>query len=201
MPPTPGYFETKSQIKARTSSQRANNYSRSSLDDDGNPCWYMFLAASTSSVDDDSVLMPYDNPLNGRWHKYGGVGGSGSSSLPGFVTCTSNCYPEYRAGKVFEFFTAHTNLILTIEVGFDIATQIPANSEAIAIYRWSGPPDTSLSYKEDNPIATFLKMEEASVSMWTVLIVDSQLLQRISTKMNFLMDVACNGLVATVSHW
>ena len=114
----------------------------------------MFLAASTSSVDDDSVLMPYDNPLNGRWHKYGGVGGSGSSSLPGFVTCTSNCYPEYRAGKVFEFFTAHTNLILTIEVGFDIATQIPANSEAIAIYRRSGPPDTSLSYKEDNPIAT-----------------------------------------------
>ncbi|MHC5779307.1 hypothetical protein [Nostoc sp.] len=82
-----GYFiADKAAIKTLTSVQRSNGYTRASYsgtDSSPDAEWYMFIAASSAGADDDSVLMPNDNPPTGRWHKYAanraGVGGGASN--------------------------------------------------------------------------------------------------------------------------
>jgi hypothetical protein len=70
MAPLTGYFiASKASIKAIPPNLRSNGYTRATAL--GTKAeWYMFLAASNVVADDDSVLMPNDNPVTGRWHKY-----------------------------------------------------------------------------------------------------------------------------------
>lgn len=72
-----GYaIASKAAIKALTSSQRTDSYARLVREI---PAWYIFLADSTETADDDAVLMPNDTPATGRWIKSSGVGGGGTA--------------------------------------------------------------------------------------------------------------------------
>lgn len=138
-------------IKALTLSQRTDGYTRQAQSDaTGNPAWYTFLASSTASADDDLVLLPLDNPSTGRWHKNGGAGGG--ASFGGQIICTSQCTAAAGgSGKAFQFYAPQNNLGLIIQPGFNINIQNTSN--AIAVYRWSQQPNTSMSGKESTPIA------------------------------------------------
>lgn len=138
-------------LKALTSSQRVDGYSRQVNNDaNGCPSWYTFINASTATGDDDLVLLPNDNPSTGRWLKNGGA--SGGASFGGQIICTSGCTTAAGgSGKALQFYAPQANLGLTIQPGFGISIQNVSN--AIAIYRWTAAPNTSLTGKESSPIA------------------------------------------------
>ncbi|BBD69536.1 hypothetical protein NIES4072_31310 [Nostoc commune NIES-4072] len=138
-------------IKALAPNQRTDGYTRQAQSDaTGNPAWYTFLAASTAKDDNDLVLLPNDNPGNGRWHKNGGAGGG--ASFGGQIICTSGCTTAGGgSGKAFQFYAPQTNLKLIIQIGFEINIQV--DSSAIAVYRWSQEPNTSMTGRESTPIA------------------------------------------------
>jgi hypothetical protein len=138
MAPLATYYATKATIKALAPTQRRDGYTRATRTDNGDPEWYMFVAASTANVDDDLVLMPDDNPPVGRWHKYAAMRGSSDSSSSNFdggITCTTNCS---IGGKVFAFYAPQTNLEIIIRPGFDIA--ITPGSKSIQLHRWNQQP-------------------------------------------------------------
>ncbi|MBN3951932.1 MAG: hypothetical protein HWQ38_37900 [Nostoc sp. NMS7] len=138
-------------IKALTPLQRTNGYSRQvQADAAGLPAWYTCISASTATPDDDLVLLPNDNPTTGRWLKCGGASGGGAA-FGGIMVCTSGCtVASGGSGKALQFYAPQANLELVIEIGFDINIQLV--SDAIAIYRWSAAPNTTLSGKESLPI-------------------------------------------------
>ncbi|MHC5827600.1 MAG: hypothetical protein ACYT04_69895, partial [Nostoc sp.] len=113
--------------------------------------WYTCISASTATPDDDLVLLPNDNPSTGRWLKCGGAGGGGGASFGGIMICTSGCtVAAGGSGKALQFYAPQANLGLIIQIGFNINIQV--GSSAIAIYRWSAAPNTSLTGKESLPI-------------------------------------------------
>ncbi|MEH2067922.1 MAG: hypothetical protein V7K47_07100 [Nostoc sp.] len=148
MSPLTGYFiADKEAIKALTPSQRANGYTRSTTVNNDIE-WYGFVAASTATPDDDLVLMPNDNPANGRWHKYAGNRGGG---IGGKIICTSQCSSAAGgSGKAFQFYSPQAGLQMLILPGFDIS--ILNVSDAIRVYRWSQEPNTNGTGQEANPI-------------------------------------------------
>lgn len=155
MAPLTGYFiADKTAIKALTPSQRTNGYTRStSIGTDVE--WYMFLAASTATADDDLVLMPDDNPTTGRWHKYAGNRGGGGG-IPGQIICTSACTTAAGgSGKAFQFYSAQTALPLVIVPSFDISIQNV--SDAIRVYRWSQQPNMPRTGQEASAIVQLPK--------------------------------------------
>ncbi|MEH1821528.1 MAG: hypothetical protein V7L31_21015 [Nostoc sp.] len=139
-------------LKALTSSQRVDGYSRLVKSDaNGLPSWYAFVSASTATADDDLVLLPTDSPSTGRWLKSGGVGGGGAS-FGGQIICTSGCTTAAGgSGKALQFYAPQTNLGLIIQPSFGISIQ--SGSNAIAIYRWSAEPNTGMTGKEATPTA------------------------------------------------
>lgn len=137
-------------LKTLSSTQRTDGYSRQvKADVSGIPAWYTFLNASTATGDNDLVLLPNDNPTTGRWLKCGGAGGG--AAFGGIMICTSGCtVAAGGSGKAFQFYAPQANLGLIIQPGFNI--NIQSGSSAIAIYRWSAAPNTTLSGKESLPI-------------------------------------------------
>lgn len=130
-------------LKALTSSQRIDGYSRLvKADASGNPAWYTFIAASTATPDDDTVVLPDDSPGTGRWIKSSGSS-SGGAAFGGTNLCNSGCD---IGTKAFEFYAPHTNLELVIEIGFDIS--ITTGSTSIQIHGWSQEPNTSLTGRQ-----------------------------------------------------
>lgn len=139
-----------SAIKALTSSQRTDGYSRQvQADSTGLPAWYTFIGASTATSDDDLVLLPNDSPSAGRWLKSGGAGGG--ASFGGQIICTSGCTTAAGgSGKAFQFYAPQPNLGLIIQPSFGISIQNTSN--AIAVYRWSTEPNTGMTGRESSPI-------------------------------------------------
>ncbi|MBD2489002.1 hypothetical protein [Aulosira sp. FACHB-615] len=129
-------------LKALNSSQRTDGYARLvKLDADGKPSWYTFIASSTATGDDDTIIKPSDNPSSGRWIKSSGAGGG--ESFGGIITCTSGCAV---GGKAFTFYAPHTSLSLEIEVGFDIT--IASGTDSIQLHRWNQLPNTGLTGRQ-----------------------------------------------------
>ncbi len=138
-------------IKALTSSQRTDGYSRLvKTDANGKPAWYTFISATTATADNDLVLMPDDNPSTGRWLKSGGAG-SGGAAFGGAVICTSACTTAAGgSGKAFQFYAPQPTLELIIQPSFGISIQNV--SDAIRVYRWSQQPNTPRTGQEASPI-------------------------------------------------
>jgi hypothetical protein len=134
-PPLTGYSRVdKETIKAIPPENRSDRYTLAT-----EPEWYMFIAASTATANDDLVLIPNDNPAAGRWHKYGG--NRGGKSAIATVICTSQCSTVANgAGKALRFLAPQT-IELVIQPGFDINITNTAN--AIAVYRWNQEPNTA----------------------------------------------------------
>ncbi|MEH2201170.1 hypothetical protein [Nostoc sp.] len=131
-------------LKALTSTQRTDGYSRLVKSDaSGRPAWYTFVSASTTQGDDNLVLMPNDNPSNGRWLKSGGAASGGGLNFAGEIICNSGCD---IGGKAFEFYAPHSNLEIEIQVGFGIS--ITSGSASIQIFGWSQEPNTSLNGRQ-----------------------------------------------------
>ncbi|MFK0731420.1 MAG: hypothetical protein ACFKPT_02575 [Gloeotrichia echinulata GP01] len=130
-------------VKALTSSQRIDGYSRLVKSDvNGNPSWYTFINDSTATPDDNSVLLPDDSPSVGRWIKSSGSS-LGTVAFGGINLCNSGCT---IGTKAFQFYAQHTNLELIIEVGFDI--NIAGDSNSIQVHGWSQEPNTDLIGRE-----------------------------------------------------
>ncbi|MEH1902522.1 MAG: hypothetical protein V7L04_14155 [Nostoc sp.] len=131
-------------LKALTSSQRIDGYSRLVKSDaKSNPAWYTFISTSTATPDDNLVVLPSDNPSAGRWIKSSGSATGGGVAFGGANLCNSGCT---IGTKAFEFYAPQTNLELIIQVGFGIS--ITAGSKSIQIYGWSQQPNTSLNGRQ-----------------------------------------------------
>jgi hypothetical protein len=136
MPPTATYsIADKTAIKALTADNRSDGYSRLCR---ANSTWYIFRSASTTTADDDNVLLPNDNPSTGRWHKT-----NASYDFAGSIICNSACVV---GGKAFEFYAAQKTLELVVQPSFDIA--IASGNNSIEIHRWSQEPNESLNGRE-----------------------------------------------------
>jgi hypothetical protein len=152
MAPTTGYFRTKAAIKARSSSNRANGYFVSALS--GNQLkFYVFVSASTAKADDESVLMPDDNPATGRWHEYGE-----SYSFMHELICTHDC----SVGKKIIKLHSGSFVPMIVVPSYDI--NITTGADSIAIRRWTEEPNLDFIGKESSPIATFSNEGGAAIA-------------------------------------
>lgn len=116
----------------------------------GDSSWYGYNSLSTSTERLPKVISPIDGV--GRWFQYA-AGDGGGASFGGAIICTSGCTVSAGgSGKAFQFYAAQSSLKLNIQPSFGI--NIQTGDSAIAVYRWSQEPNTSLAGQEANPIIT-----------------------------------------------
>jgi len=136
-------------IKAITPSGRVDGYCR--IARGINNGWYMFIASSVSDADNYNVLMPDDNPTEGRWHRTNGL------DIPGTLACGENSGECDIGGKAIKFFAPFHGEII-IRVGFDIAIGdyweqefISGNEtvdKSIEIQLWNQEPNYSMNGRQ-----------------------------------------------------
>lgn len=131
---------TISALKALTSATNPARVNGAfyAVDNNGNgvPSWYLYSASSTSVEDLPKIVSPTDT--TGRFIQF--AAGSDIVDLTGRSLCTSGCV---LGAKAFHFYSAHTNLSLIVEKGFDI--NITSGSDSIQIHKWSQEPNTNLT--------------------------------------------------------
>jgi len=114
--------------------------------------WYNYDSTSSTTENLPSIITPNDNV--GRWFQYSAGGGAGGGvNFGGQSICTTQCViAAGGSGKAFEFYAAQTAIPLIVVPSFGI--NIQAGSTAIAIYRWSQLPNTTMTGRETAPIVT-----------------------------------------------
>lgn len=164
--PSTGYaIASLAALKAIAPTDRANGYTRLVLSDAENkPAWYTFLATSTLAGNDDTVLLPSDNPSAGRWLKSSGTGG-GSEKLESdrtyYIATTGNDSNEGSPASPFRSIQKFINVASSFDLnGFNITGAIFTGTyvEALTLrpflgqgyIRVSGLPD---SIVEISPIS------------------------------------------------
>lgn len=125
-------------LKALTSSQRTDGYSRLVLSDSIlKSAWYVYSSSSTATADGDLVVIPDDS--TGRWLKTNPP----NSDFASTVICTSGCTTAANgSGKALQFLAPGT-YDLIIAPGFGIS--ITSGSTSIELHKWSQAPNTGLT--------------------------------------------------------
>lgn len=119
----PGYsLEDIAALKAVPASDAKDGHSLLIKNDTGGkPAWYTFIEANQEIDDDDLVLVPNDNPNNGRWLKtnISSVNSSGNTPNPSIIS-TRNAIREIP--KSSQVSIDFNNTLINTLNGFDGTT-------------------------------------------------------------------------------